>query len=55
MRTDERYIRDATPGGKTDDVDDWGTCCCPVPADTVASRSFSKTSTHPDRTGNTEL
>jgi hypothetical protein len=46
-----KVIRD-TPVGKTEEVEDWGTCIF-VLAETVASRSLSSTSTHPETTGRT--
>ena len=48
------YLRDMAVGGKTEDVDDCGTCMV-VLAETVANRSLSNTSTQPERTGRIAL
>jgi hypothetical protein len=51
MNFKKKVIRD-TPVGKTEEVDDWGTCIF-VLAETVASRSLSSTRTQPETTGRT--
>ena len=47
-------LRDATPGGKTEDVDDCGGCIFEL-AETVAKRSLRRTRIQLDITGRTEL
>lgn len=54
MEVERVNLRDETPGGKTEDVDDWGGCVLVV-ADTVARSSLSRTSTHPEKNGRIAL
>jgi hypothetical protein len=49
-----RLLRDATPGGNTEEVVDWGGWAFVV-AETVANNNFSSTKTQADSMGKTEL